>query len=286
MDDVLACCQQWYLSGNMPMTGKAVFDEEKRASWFSHQAETSTPYYYKVYLGDYNTTAELAPTSHAAVFRFTFAKGDSAFIATDAFDKGSWIKIIPSERKIIGYTTRNSGGVPDNFKNYFVLTFDKPFYYTATVADGKTQSEQLEAKGDHAMGTGGGNLASPTSSLVTLKHFLAYGIPQGGQNGNPSVVGRRDLLQNFLPPFETAINAGALSVMTSYNSVDGVPWEINPLHLAQQPTIVPKLLIVRKQEGVQTPVIYINHPRYKCCSEGDFLKRSFTVHFIFATQER
>ena len=73
------------------------------------------------------------------------------------------------------------------------------------------------------MGTGGGNLASPTSSLVTLKHFLAYGIPQGGQNGNPSVVGRRDLLQNFLPPFETAINAGALSVMTSYNSVDGVP---------------------------------------------------------------
>lgn len=77
------------------------------------------------------------------------------------------------------------------------------------------------------MGTGGGNLASPTSSLVTLKHFLAYGIPQGGQNGNPSVVGKRDLLQNFLPPFETAINAGALSVMTSYNSVDGVPCTSN-----------------------------------------------------------
>jgi len=159
----------------MPMTGKAVFDEEKRASWFSHQAETSTPYYYKVYLGDYNTTAELAPTSHAAVFRFTFAKGDSAFIATDAFDKGSWIKIIPSERKIIGYTTRNSGGVPDNFKNYFVLTFDKPFYYTATVADGKTQSEQLEAKGDHAMGmigfgNGGGAVnVRVASSFISIE---------------------------------------------------------------------------------------------------------------------
>lgn len=73
------------------------------------------------------------------------------------------------------------------------------------------------------IGTGGGNLSLPTTSLVTLKHFLAYGIPQGGQNGNPSIVGRRDLLQNFLPPFKQAIDAGALSVMTSYNSVDGVP---------------------------------------------------------------
>lgn len=76
-------------------------------------------------------------------------------------------------------------------------------------------------------GTGGGQLSSPTTSLVTLKHFLAYGIPQGGQNGNPSIVGRRDLLQNFLPPFKQAIDAGALSVMTSYNSVDGVPCTSN-----------------------------------------------------------
>lgn len=76
-------------------------------------------------------------------------------------------------------------------------------------------------------GTGSGKLSSPTTSLVTLKHFLAYGIPQGGQNGNPSVVGRRDLLQNFLPPFEQAIDAGALSVMTSYNSVDGIPCTSN-----------------------------------------------------------
>ena len=39
----------------MPMCGKAEFDEDKRASWFSHKAETATPYYYKVYLADYAT---------------------------------------------------------------------------------------------------------------------------------------------------------------------------------------------------------------------------------------
>ena len=59
--------------------------------------------------------------------------------------------------------------------------------------------------------------------LATLKHFIAYGVPSGGHNGNPSVVGGRDLLENFLPPFRKAIEAGAGAVMTSYNSIDGVP---------------------------------------------------------------
>lgn len=72
-------------------------------------------------------------------------------------------------------------------------------------------------------GLGGGRLAEPYSTIATLKHFIAYGTTEGGQNGNPSVVGERDLLQNFLPPFRKAIDAGALSVMTSYNSLDGIP---------------------------------------------------------------
>ncbi len=57
----------------------------------------------------------------------------------------------------------------------------------------------------------------------TLKHFVAYGIPEGGHNGNPSFVGERELRENFLPPFKAAIDEGALSVMTSYNSLDGIP---------------------------------------------------------------
>ncbi len=72
-------------------------------------------------------------------------------------------------------------------------------------------------------GLGGGNLLNPYSTIATLKHFIAYGTTEGGQNGNQSVVGTRDLLQNFFPPFEKAVKEGTLSVMTSYNSLDGIP---------------------------------------------------------------
>lgn len=63
--------------------------------------------------------------------------------------------------------------------------------------------------------------------ISTLKHFVAYGIPEGGHNGNPSQIGERELRENFLPAFESAIQAGALSVMTSYNAIDGVPSTAN-----------------------------------------------------------
>ena len=119
----------------MPTVGEPVFDENARASWFSHKAETATPYYYKVYLADYDVTAEVAPTERAAILRFTFPETDKANIVVDAFDKGSEITILPKERRIIGYTTRNSGGVPENFKNYFVIEFDKPFTAIYTIED-------------------------------------------------------------------------------------------------------------------------------------------------------
>lgn len=76
-------------------------------------------------------------------------------------------------------------------------------------------------------GLGDGDLSRPYSTLATLKHFLAYGISESGQNGNPSFAGIRELHENFLPPFRQAINTGALSVMTSYNSMDGVPCTAN-----------------------------------------------------------
>ncbi|CCY02671.1 putative uncharacterized protein [Prevotella sp. CAG:924] len=68
-----------------------------------------------------------------------------------------------------------------------------------------------------------GDITRPDATLATLKHFIGYGTTEGGQNGGQSVITERDLLQNFLPPFKQAINSGALSVMTSYNSLDGVP---------------------------------------------------------------
>ncbi len=114
----------------MATTGKPVFDETARASWFSHKAETATPYYYSVYLADYDITAEMAPTERACVVRFTMPETDSANVVVDAFDKGSAITVNKARRTVTGYSVRNSGGVPDNFRNYFVMTFDRDFSVT------------------------------------------------------------------------------------------------------------------------------------------------------------
>ncbi|MBD2753506.1 GH92 family glycosyl hydrolase [Spirosoma validum] len=133
----------------MPITGKRRIHEDERASWYSHKAEIAKPYYYSVYLADHDVTTEIVPTERAAYFRFTFHNTDSSFVIIDAFDKASYVKIIPNERKIIGYTTRNSGGVPANFKNYFVIYFDKPFT-SAQTSHGKTLSSNLENQSTHA----------------------------------------------------------------------------------------------------------------------------------------
>ncbi len=136
----------------MPETGEApIFDEEKRASWFSHKAEVATPYYYRAYLADYDVVTELAPTERAAIMRITFPESKS-YVVVDAFDKGSYVKIMPKERMIVGYTTKNSGGVPHNFKNYFVMKFDKDFTYTAAVANGHINTADIKAECNHAGG--------------------------------------------------------------------------------------------------------------------------------------
>ena len=130
----------------MPMVGKPEFDEERRASWFSHKGETVKAYYYKVYLAEYDIVTEMTPTDRAAMFRFTFPENEHSYIVVDAFDKGSYVKIDKDNNRILGYSTRNSGGVPDNFKNYFVVEFDKPFVYRATVADSVLYDGSMEQK--------------------------------------------------------------------------------------------------------------------------------------------
>jgi predicted alpha-1,2-mannosidase len=134
----------------MPVSGKLVLDENERASWFSHKAETSKPYYYSVYLADYNITTEITPAERSAVLRFTFGNSDSSFVIMDAFDKGSYVKVIPEKQQIIGYSTKNSGGVPDNFRNYFVIQFDKPFAAFNLWNSYKIVHGISELKGDHA----------------------------------------------------------------------------------------------------------------------------------------
>lgn len=134
----------------MPVTGEVIFDEDRRASWFSHKAEVAKPYYYRTYLADWDVVAEITPTDRAAMMRFTFPECDMSTVVVDPFDSGSSVTIVPAENKIVGYTTKNSGGVPENFKNYFVIEFDKPFTYTASVAEGKIEASSLSATANHA----------------------------------------------------------------------------------------------------------------------------------------
>ena len=134
----------------MPVVGEPVFDENKRASWFSHKGEEAKAYYYKVYLAEHDVVTELVPTERAALFRFTFPENEHSYVVIDAFDKGSYVKIDAANNRIIGYSTKNSGGVPDNFKNYFVIEFDKPFTYKATVADSCISVDKAEQEANHA----------------------------------------------------------------------------------------------------------------------------------------
>jgi len=133
----------------MALTGTLKYDEKERASWFSHKSEIVKPYYYSVYLADYDVTVEVTPTERAALFRFTFPENDSSFILVDGFNEGSMVRIIPSERMVIGYCRNNEGGVPDNFHNYFVVVFDRDFTTNATWNGRKLYYDTLEQEGEH-----------------------------------------------------------------------------------------------------------------------------------------
>ncbi len=132
----------------MAVTGELKFKEEERQSWFSHKAETAKPHYYQVYLADYDVNVEVTPTERAAQFRFTFPENESSYVLVDGFHQGSYVKIIPEENKVIGYCRNNSGGVPENFHNYFVIEFDKAFKSVQTWNKDELK-ESMEEEGYH-----------------------------------------------------------------------------------------------------------------------------------------
>ncbi len=134
-----------------PETGKLIVEENKRASWFSHKAETAKPHYYRAYLSNYDVVTEITPTERSAQFRFTFPESDASHILIDAFNKGSMVKISAPERKITGYCRNNSGGVPENFHNYFVIVFDKDFTEVSTWKDSVLTAGSTSAEGKHVM---------------------------------------------------------------------------------------------------------------------------------------
>lgn len=111
----------------MPLSGNLRVRDYERGLAFSHEEETATPYYYAVKLQDDDIEAEMTATERCGFLRFTFAKDEDHYIVLDAFHQGASVKIIPEEKKIVGFCKNTTGGTPDNFANYFVICFDRSF---------------------------------------------------------------------------------------------------------------------------------------------------------------
>ncbi|MDD6252857.1 MAG: GH92 family glycosyl hydrolase [Bacteroidales bacterium] len=134
----------------MPVTTGPVFDEDARESWFSHKSEIATPYYYRVYLADHDVVAEVSPSERAAAFRLTYPENGQSYLVVDAYRGGSSVRVIPEKNMIVGYASNNHGGVPANFRNWFVIVSDTPFTSVETVEGGKVTG-RVETEGDHAL---------------------------------------------------------------------------------------------------------------------------------------
>ena len=136
----------------MPVRDAKAVDQDSRASWFTHNSEVAKPFYYQVYLADHDINAEIAPTDRAASLQFTFPESETSGIIVDAYNEGSFIKVNPELNAVVGYTTRNCGGVPENFRNWFVVKFDKPIEgYTVYAGPAKALAGAAEFEGEHAL---------------------------------------------------------------------------------------------------------------------------------------
>lgn len=168
--------------------------------------------------------AEEAPHGHMAIGATVFPTGIGM--------AATWCpSLLEEEGKAIGEEIRLQGGHVSYGPVIDLARDPRWSRVEETFGEDPVLSGSLAAA--MVKGFGAGKLNQEYATVATLKHFIAYGIPEGGQNGNPSFVGRRDLLTDFLPPFHQAIQAGALSVMTSYNSMDGIPTTANHYLLTQ-----------------------------------------------------
>jgi len=133
----------------MPSIGKLSVLEDERKLKFDHENEKAEPHFYSVILHEINTKVEFTVTERSSFFKFNFPKNENSNVIIDAFFKNSEIKIFPNENKIIGIARNNSGGVPENFANYFVIKFNTPFKKSG-VWDGKGNiMSKKELVGEH-----------------------------------------------------------------------------------------------------------------------------------------
>ena len=184
----------------MPTVGEKKFLEKDRQSWFSHKTEVAKPYYYKVFLADHDVTAEMAPTERACVMQFTFPRTDKANVVVDAFDQGSMVQVIPSENKVVGYSSymvsngSNQSRIPDGFKNFFVIVFDKPFTAASLwLGKGFVAGDQQKVEGKHS----GAVLTFSTAhgEKITARIATSYISPEQAELNLDREVGGKGLAE-------------------------------------------------------------------------------------------
>lgn len=188
----------------MPTTDKPSPDQDERASWFSHFSEVATPYSYRVYLADYDTRVTMVPTERAARFRINYPEGRTPYLVLDALDGGSAITVDEKAQTITGYSSKNSGGVADNFRCHFVVKTNRPFRLHHVYKEGQ-EVDSPQAKGDHvsavlAFEEGAtvelvvsSSFVSPRQAELNQREAVSKGIDELEQEGRDlwnSLLGR------------------------------------------------------------------------------------------------
>lgn len=174
----------------MPVFGKLAVNEEDRASIFRHETEIARPSYYSVRLDTWRAKMEVTPTERAASFRFTFEENGEGTIVLDAFDKGSEVEIISAQNKVIGICRNHRDGVPENFANYFVIVFDRPFVAHGTWTPRAIQEGKAKLAGKHV----GAYLKFNVSAgeAITCKVASSYISPVQAQRNLDREIGKKD----------------------------------------------------------------------------------------------
>lgn len=158
----------------MPVIGELKVNEDERASRFSHENETAKPYYYSVQF-DNGIKTEISPVERGGHMRFTFPKGEKAFLVFDGYTKQSSVTIDPKNRKITGWV-HNGLLIPEGFKANFEITFDKPFksYGTWENRENTIAQGEKNAEGDGK----GAYLEFKPGTTVQIKIASSYISPE------------------------------------------------------------------------------------------------------------
>lgn len=175
----------------MPVTDSLVVNEDRRATVFNHRDEIAKPNYYKVRFANRITT-EIAPTERGAHLRFSFPKGKKSFLVLDGYTRLSSIRLIPAERKIVGYV-HNGRGLQPNFKSYFVIQFDQSF-----IAYGVWENKWNTIQPDSlfAEGTGkGAYIEFRKGTTVQVKTASSYISPEQALLNLDSELGKYTSLE-------------------------------------------------------------------------------------------